>query len=270
MDKKKNDRVGALIYIGILAFAVVLLILGQTAYGLSQNVLINVASDLFVVSLVFIIIRYVIRWRPEEEQQERQAAILQSVKRTLEGILATYTFGVLYLENSESVGLELERVVHRAEDTIMALGSKSKAPGYLSAIQEAVSRQHVIYHRLINGDHITHELHEHLSVIVYASHAHIAWTPEEKYANLTVTENECIIVFPAPYLEKYSGLKLPGQRNSQRYRRYFFEALEGSLSINTDRGIEALCEKCSPGTARNSVKIRQILLEEIGRDENAV
>ncbi len=263
-SKTRTRRTELAIYvaIGIIAGLLVLIsVLGKPDPVVS-NLLMNVAGNLFVISLTVIVIRYVFRWRPEEESQDRQESLISSVKKTLEGILASYTFGVQYLENVEIVNSELARVARRAEDTILALGARSKSPEYLRAIEEAVSPRQVAYHRLINANHIPHELHEHLERLIDAPNVHISWTPKEKFSNLTVTESECILVFPAPASEKLSGLKLPSQANSQRYRHYFFEASEASITIETKIGVKILCEKCSPDTARKPREIRRILLKE--------
>lgn len=166
------------------------------------------------------------------------------------------------------VNLELIRIVRRADDIVFTLGARSRAPEYLKSIEEAVANRNVTYHRLINAHHIPHELHEHLETLIDAPNVRISWTAKEKFSNLTVTENECVLVFPAPSSDKLSGLKLPSLANSQRYRRYFFEASEASITIETKIGIKSLCEFCSPDTARKPREIRRILLEEFEKSIN--
>jgi hypothetical protein len=187
---------------------------------------------------------------------------LDRIQNTLDNIVSTYVLGTQYLEDSRTVIGELERIARRADETIMSLGSKSSASGYLNAINEAIHQRDVIYYRLISGTHITHELHEHLRSVVHTANVQMAWTPKEKFGNLTVTEQECILVFPAPYQNQFSGLRLPGETNSRRYIQYFLEAFSKSFPVRTERSLEVMCEKCSPDTARDVEKIRKVISEE--------
>ncbi|MCO5194535.1 MAG: hypothetical protein M9928_22855 [Anaerolineae bacterium] len=256
-----------LIYLVVLICSGILFVLSIYASndGSLHDVLLNIASDLFVASAVVVFIRYIVGWRPEEEQQYRQETLLGSIKSNLEGILATYTFGVQYLENAASVRSELEKAISRADDNVLSLGAKSQASEYLEAISEAIQKRQVIYHRLLNDSHIPHELHKHLQDVIDETDVQIGWTPKTKFANMTITEHESIIVLPAPSSDKFSAIKLPGKLNSHRYKRYFFEAFDQSISIRTDKGVEILCEECSPDTARNPVLIKKILLEELDK-----
>lgn len=188
---------------------------------------------------------------------------LNAIQDTLNRITDTYTFGARYLENKQAVDLELERVVRQADENIMALGGKSRVSNYLNAIEKAVSQRSVIYHRLVNGADIPHELHEHLVKMVKAPNVQIAWTGRENFVPMTVTENECIIILPTPYRDKYSGLSLPGQSNSRRYIHDFFETFFKGIPLRKEKVIEILCEKCSPNTAGDSAKIEKIIEEEI-------
>jgi hypothetical protein len=188
-----------------------------------------------------------------------RAIRLDTIQATLDSILSKYMIGVQYLENLESVVSELERVARQADENIMALGARSTAPRYLEAIQDAVQRRKVIYYRLIDGTHIAHQLHEHLRIMLQSENVRIAWTPKEKFGNLTVTEDECIIAFPAPYRHKLSGLRLPGETNSRRWTQYFLEVFSQSQTISEEQSIEILCEKCSPTVERNPEEILRLL-----------
>lgn len=210
-------------------------------------------ATLTLLSLSFLLVSIVI------ERKRR----LDTIQNTLDNIVTTYTLGVQYLDDAESVTTELERIVRQADETVMALGAKSRAVRYLKAIENAVAQRAIIYYRLLDGDDITHELHEHLQRLVKAPNVQIAWTPKERFGHLTVTEHECVIVFPAPYRNKLSGLRLPGDMNSRRYTQYFLEAFSESLPIRTERSIEILCEKCGSTTAGNLDEIRRILGEEL-------
>ena len=207
---------------------------------------------LTLLSLSFLLVSVVV------ERKSR----LERIQNTLDSILSTYALGAQYLEDFESVMLELERAVRQANENIMALGARSRSPDYLNAIQDAVLRRHVTYYRLIDGPDVAHELHGHLRALIHVSNVHTAWTPKEKFGNLTVTDQECIIAFPAPYRGKLSGLRLPGETNSRRYSLYFLEAFRGSLAVRTEHSIEAMCEECSLGIAGDLAKMRELLEEQ--------
>lgn len=188
---------------------------------------------------------------------------LEAIQATLDSIVTSHTLGVQYLENAEAVAAELERIVRQAGDSIMALGAKSTITEYLDAIELSVMHRSIIYYRLLDRTDATHELHEHLKRLVHAPNVQIGWTPREKYGNLTVTEQDCVMVFPAPYKNKFSGLRLPGQANSRRYTQYFLEAFSKSLPLRTERSIELLCEKCNPNITRKPDELKRILSEEL-------
>lgn len=188
---------------------------------------------------------------------------LDTIQSTLNAIIANYTFGTRYLDDERAVVPELERAVSEANETIMALGAKSRASDYLEKIEEAVKQRDAIYYRLIDGTFIPHELHEHLERVIASPNVQISWTPREKFGNLTVTENECIIAFPAPYL-KFSGLLLPGQVNSRRYTQYFLEAFSKALPVRTEKALQALCNTCNPDIAGNVAEVRRLIEEELG------
>jgi hypothetical protein len=188
---------------------------------------------------------------------------ISRIQKTLDGIVSSYAFGHQYLDNAEVVASQLEQTTRRANESIMVLGAKSRIARYLHSLEEAVSYRGVIYYRLINSDHIDHELHEHLGKVLHNPNVQIAWTPREKYGNWVVTENEVLFVIPSPCAEKYSGLWLPGQANSRRFTQYFLELFFKSLPVRTEKAVEALCIQCSPTSARNLPKIRSVLEEEL-------
>lgn len=188
---------------------------------------------------------------------------LDAIQNALDTIITTYALGVQYLDDMESVSNALERAVRQADEIIMALGSRSRTVSYLKAIEGAVLHHSIIYYRLLDGADITHELHEHLISVLRAPNVQIAWTPKEKFGNLTVTDHECIIAFPAPYRNKLSGLRLPGDANSRRYTQYFLEAFSEGLPIRTEKAIEVLCEKCGVPVSGNVKEVRRILREEL-------
>ena len=185
------------------------------------------------------------------------------MQNTLDEVLYSHSLGALYLEDMKSVGIALEKLARQADESIMALGSRSRGVKYLENIENAVANRNVIYYRLIDGAEITHELCVHLKKVIHSANVQIAWTHKEKFGNLTVSDKDCVIAFPAPYKNQLSGLQLPGETNSRRYSQYFLEAFSKSILIRTEKGIESLCEKCAPQSSGDVAKVREILMAEL-------
>lgn len=188
---------------------------------------------------------------------------INKINESLDNIISSYAFGAQYLDDAGAVIPQLERITRKADEIIMALGAKSRASNYLFLIKEAVFQRNVIHYRLIDGEYIPHALHEHLIEIIKSPIVQLAWTPKEKFGNLLLTENECVIVLPAPYIDKFSGILLPGERNSRRFTHYFLEAFSKSLPVRTEKAIEVLCMQCSPRTAGNVLEITRTIEQEI-------
>jgi len=193
---------------------------------------------------------------------------LARIERLLQQSIDTYVLGVQYLENSSSVISELQDMVRKADEFIMALGAKSTATPYLDQIARKVSSSHITYYRLLTGDHITHDLHVHLDALLNTPGVQIAWNRSEKYGNLTVSEQQAIVALPTPYWNRFAGIKLPGERNARLYSQYFLEAFAKSVPVRTRRAVEALCETCSPNTARDERQIEQMLRDELSPSES--
>jgi len=188
---------------------------------------------------------------------------LARIERLLQQSIDTYVLGIQYLEDNSSVISELHDMVRKADEFIMALGSKSTATSYLDQITHKVRSGDIIYYRLLTGNHITHDLHIHLDAVLNTPGVQIAWNRSEKYGSVTVSEQQAIVVLPTPYWNRFAGIKLPGGRNARLYSQYFLETFAKSVSVRTKRAIEALCEKCSPNTARDERQIEQILRDEL-------
>ncbi len=188
---------------------------------------------------------------------------INKIQDSLDNIISSYSLGGQYLDDARAVISQLERITRKADEIIMALGAKSRASNYLLSIKEAVFQRNVIHYRLIDGEYIPHSLHEHLIEIIKSPNVHVAWTPKEKFGNLLLTENGCVIAFPAPYIEKFSGIWLPGEENSRRFAQYFLEVFSKSLPVSTEKAIEVLCMECSPSTAGNILEINRIIEQEI-------
>ena len=186
---------------------------------------------------------------------------LSSIQSRLDTILNNYSMGVHYLEDEKLVASELTKAVRGAEQRIRAIGAKSEIIAYLKEIESAVLRRGVSYYRLINGTHIRHTLHQHLSRLLKDSSGlvRIAWSDRNNLVSMTVTENECVIILPSTDREKYAGLRLPSQ-TSDTYTEHFMSTFSaGTIELHLEGQLEALCEKCSAAVDREPGKMEELL-----------
>ncbi|MGY1885226.1 hypothetical protein ACI799_08000 [Blastococcus sp. SYSU DS0753] len=174
---------------------------------------------------------------------------LDSLQRHIEAIEAGLQSNASYLADADAVRRALTAEVNAAVETILALGARSSAASYLNAIEDAVTRRGVTYYRVLDGDEISHSLHEHLLRLLEGGRGStfVAWTRKEKYGNLTATEKSCVIAFPSPFPDKLAGLHLVGVGLAAQYGQqvlavYGSEESERVTSID----LEALCERCRP------------------------
>ena len=186
---------------------------------------------------------------------------LESISERLKVMEQSGVFGSYYISDTKKVLIQLQKTSEEATDTLMAIGSNSSAKTYLSNIEDQVKNGNLAYYRLLDGCFITHELHDHLEKIIENEHVHIAWTEREKFGNLVVTENDCIIAFPTSREDKFSALRLPGSKNSRLYTQYFLEAYSGCQRLTRKESLSTLCRDCSPESAGNAGKIKEIIAE---------
>lgn len=153
----------------------------------------------------------------------------------------------IYLSQASDVGEALVSSINSTRESIHALGARSSATKYLRAIEDAVLRRKVPYYRVLDGDEISHALHEHLRRLLTgnAPNVFIAWTRKEKYGNMTVTDACVVIAFPSPYTDRLSGLKLNGVELAAHYGRQILAIYGSDESVKMGSlDLEALCEEC--------------------------
>jgi TIR domain len=168
----------------------------------------------------------------------------------------------IYLREKSEVDSALVDLAMESTQTLKATGGKSRIVSYLKKISENVKYGKIkAYHRLITGDHITHELHEHLNVLIDKKGTDFRWTPTEKYGNISISENHVIFVLPSPYPEDYTGIKFATRRSVFFYAEFFNHIFNSSknIAIPTKQETSILCEKCCPEVAHDSEKIVKAL-----------
>jgi hypothetical protein len=262
MNRVKNNRVEFLIYFSLIILSILIFISSSyvTVNSAFYEVLLNISSEFFVIALTVFFIRFILFWRPEEESNEINRTLLSDIRSVVKNIFNSIVLGVRYLENSDDVIDELSMLVDDTKDYIFALGGKSSAKEYVNKITSKVEKGNIRYKRILTGDHITHELHKHLSdLFSKKSSFEVVWIESEKYGYFTVSENRVIFAFPSPLAKAFSGIVFIDKNNSIQYMVHFMEIFSKGIKLETNKEVELLCEKCSPNTARHAEKITKRL-----------
>ena len=168
----------------------------------------------------------------------------------------------IYFRNKSEVDSALIDLAKGSTQTLKASGGKSRIVSYLKEISKSIKCGKIkAYHRLITGDHITHELHEHLDALIDEKGVDFRWTPSEKYVNISISENHVIFVLPSPYPDDYTGIKFVTPKSVFFYAEFFNRIFNSSKTrgISTKEETNILCEKCCPEVAHDTEKIANAL-----------
>jgi hypothetical protein len=92
---------------------------------------------------------------------------------------------VAYLPGADAVKASLIGLVSGAAEGVYTLGARSSATRYLRAIEKAVTDRHLPYYRVLDGDDISHDLHEHLSCFSKRINAVYMWPRRVKRSTET-------------------------------------------------------------------------------------
>jgi len=198
---------------------------------------------------------------------EMENEITERVKKL--SIIYEKNMSGIYLRNKPEVDSALIDLAKGSTQTLKVTGGKSRIVSYLNEISTNMKDgQLKAYHRLITGDHITHELHEHLNALIDKKGADFRWAPSEKYGNISISENDVIFVLPSPYPNDYTGIKFATPKSVFFYAEFFNRIFNSTKcrEITTKEETNILCEKCCPEMAHDSEKIANALdtLEENG------
>jgi hypothetical protein len=172
-----------------------------------------------------------------------------------------------YIAETKDVIKNLSSITQEAKEFLYSIGAKSTAEDYLAEI-ELKNMENFQYRRLLTGDHITKELHDHLLTIRKNGEidVKIAWIKSEKYGQMTITENGVIIALPSPYKKEFKGIKIIGDNDARHYIQYFLDAFSEGIEIVTDDGIKCLLDSNEYGVSRNDYKIERFLLNELEKN----
>jgi hypothetical protein len=172
-----------------------------------------------------------------------------------------------YLPDMQSVSKALRDIVQRCSENIFCIGALSSDRAYLKLIEDAVKNRDVIYYRVVDGDHIYHPMHQHLTALLRVKGVYIGYIDREKFGNMTVTDVGAVIAFPSPYVDKLTGLSLPDPSMISPYMQHVLVAY-GACSPMTEQKLTELCERCRTDIRPTTpVEILNSEKQRVGRDE---
>jgi CO dehydrogenase/acetyl-CoA synthase epsilon subunit len=143
-------------------------------------------------------------------------------------------------ENATSVMIDS---VEKAERYIFCVGGRSRNQAYLDALSQRVKQGDIRYIRIITGDHIRHQLCEHIRSIF--QNIELGYLKEDKYGGIIATHDTVILALYSsrvPNLEK--TLKINDEQIASDYRAYIQDLLNASEKPLDMNFILSLCTAC--------------------------
>jgi len=147
------------------------------------------------------------------------------------------------IEGEEAITSTMIEAVEQAERYVFCVGGRSRNKAYLNALSKRVLCGDIQYIRVITGDHIRHQLCEHIQKIF--QRADFGYLKEDKYGGILVTHDTVISAFYSsrvPTLER--ALKIKNEKTASDCRVYvqdLFGTSEKPLDMNF---IYNLCTTC--------------------------
>lgn len=147
------------------------------------------------------------------------------------------------VEGVEAITSTMIEAVENAEGYIFSVGGRSRNNRYLAALRQRVFRGDVRYVRVITGDHIRHQLHEHIHDVF--KFVELGYLKEDKYGGILVTRDTVILAIyssSVPTLDK--GLKMAGEQIASDYRSIVQDLFNASEKPITMDFVSGLCTTC--------------------------
>lgn len=152
--------------------------------------------------------------------------------------------GYSYIDRPDAVERTLGRAAQTTNESLVAIGGRSQAEGYLLEILNAVKDRSVEHIRLLDGSRVSHVMHTHCQELLDEGSSSISWTPHEKFLNMTVVDDGVFIALPGPRKTTFSLLAFSSASAIRRYYAYVYSASESGLAIRNGDSLKILCEEC--------------------------
>jgi hypothetical protein len=174
---------------------------------------------------------------------EKEASPLNLVKDH-EFLIGTREMKIDLIEGIDAITDTMIKIIEQSERFIFCVGGRARNQEYLEKLSERVCRGNIRYIRIITGDHIRHQLCEHLSNVL--DHAELGYLEEDKYGGIIATDES---VFLALYSSRISSLDkallIKDDKVASDYRSYVQDILSTSKRDVDINLIQSLCKSCS-------------------------
>jgi hypothetical protein len=211
----------------------------MVVFNLMEQQLRETHQEFFTATspIIFLIAFFLLVWWALGRYQEK-------IEGTLRQHLGTSEF---IFNNSQKLEKELIFTVETANEYIMTTGSRSRNRKYLEAIEKRLSEPSFHeYWRILYGQEITHELHEHLEHIIDNPKVRVMRL-EEDYGYVLVTEDRVILAFPDPEPGVFGTAQVINDKEKARSYKEFVLRLAAAPSAKhvTRDELVNLCLECS-------------------------
>lgn len=155
--------------------------------------------------------------------------------------------GYEFISGEDSVKKNLVETIQKTEEFIFTTGGRAREVNYLNCLNRKVLNENVKYYRIILGDHIHHDFHEHLREVVNKkpSSVYIGHEMKEKYGNMLITDEEIILYLPSRTFKGMDTvLKIADSDLARKYQLYIMQIYSESKKITEDMELKELCIKC--------------------------
>jgi len=188
----------------------------------------------YMLPLLFIILLFLITYHIYREHEER-------IKKILESRLPARIF----INDKNRLEEEMISIVNGSKKFIMATGSRTRVKKYLDAIEKRVKKDGIEYWRILLGNKLHHELHEHLIALYDDKKVHIRWNKKESFSFILLTENDVLLALSDPRPNIFSSaLKISDPELARDYKDYVLILWGNSQDVNKE-DIEKMCVECS-------------------------
>jgi len=164
-----------------------------------------------------------------------------SFEKTVKYVLETHIPNISYLNNSDMIKTEFIDAVKSADKYIMTTGGKSKIKEYLTSIEQALEENAIEYYRIIFGEKISNELHEHLSKIIEKDEVYVSFTSRKLGPGLLLTEKVAFIGLPDAKRDEFKTcLKIPDESIIDELAKYVRIWYSKSEKLNNRDDLEKI------------------------------
>lgn len=164
-----------------------------------------------------------------------------SFEESIKQLLEMHIPNIAFIDDSNTIKAEFINAINDAEKYVMATGGKSRIKEYLSEIETNLEIKEIEYYRIIFGEKITNELHQHLLKVIGKDGVYVSYTPRELAPALLLTEKVAFYCLPDPNPEEFKTcLKIPDEKIIEKLGKYIRLWYAKSTKLNNRGDLEQI------------------------------